>query len=147
MHNDCAGKRMRELLAAFEAYRPARQAFLRVLGLPSSNRDPLSELSDQLVCSLVGGTMATAECRLAMTWSWLTAASCRCATSPTPQPCGSTSIAFTPSGTRVPEAGRGRSATALSLRWCRPRHNQPELSLRSVVVVPSRWRVRVVVVL
>jgi hypothetical protein len=51
-------QRARELFEALDAYRPARQAFLAVLGLPASNRDPFAEFSEQLVHSLMGGTLA-----------------------------------------------------------------------------------------
>jgi hypothetical protein len=49
------------LVAAFEAYRPARERFLGVLGLPISNRDPFAEFSEQLVHSLMGGSLAASR--------------------------------------------------------------------------------------
>jgi hypothetical protein len=51
-------ERSRELLPALDVYRPARQGFLATLGLPSSNRDPLAEFSEQLVHGLLGGALA-----------------------------------------------------------------------------------------
>lgn len=54
-------KRVSELLTALDAYRPARQAFLATLGLPTSNRDPFAEFSEQLVHALMGGTVATSR--------------------------------------------------------------------------------------
>ncbi|MFJ5667525.1 hypothetical protein ACIQAR_17690 [Micromonospora chalcea] len=53
--------RARELLSALDAYRPARQTFLGVLGLPASNRDPFAEFSEQLVHALMGGTLAASR--------------------------------------------------------------------------------------
>lgn len=47
-----------ELLGALDRYRPARCAFLDVLGLPASNRDPFAEFSEQFVHALLGGTLA-----------------------------------------------------------------------------------------
>lgn len=51
-------ERLTELLGALDAYRPARESFLEVLGIPVSNRDPLAELSEQLVRAIWGGTLA-----------------------------------------------------------------------------------------
>jgi hypothetical protein len=45
------------ILAGLGDYRRARAAFLDVLGCPSSNRDPLAELSERLVAALLGGTL------------------------------------------------------------------------------------------
>jgi hypothetical protein len=50
-----------ELLAALAQYRVARLALLNVLGLPTSNRDPLAEFSEQLVQALMGGTLAASR--------------------------------------------------------------------------------------
>jgi hypothetical protein len=47
-----------QLLAALEAYRPARQAFLAEIGVPASNRDPMAEFSERLVYALMGGRLA-----------------------------------------------------------------------------------------
>ena len=54
-------QRAAELLTALDTYRPARQTFMATLGLPASNRDPLAEFSEQLVHSLVGGTLASSR--------------------------------------------------------------------------------------
>jgi hypothetical protein len=51
-------QRAAALLHALDAYRPARQAFLRVLNLPDSNRDPFAEFSEHLVHALMGGVLA-----------------------------------------------------------------------------------------
>jgi hypothetical protein len=51
-------ERAEELLEALDSYRPARQAFLAILGLPASNRDPFAEFSEQLVHALMGGLLA-----------------------------------------------------------------------------------------
>ncbi len=44
-----------EVLSGFAAYRAARVAFLALLTLPRSNRDPLAEFSERLVAGLTGG--------------------------------------------------------------------------------------------
>jgi len=54
-------QRARELLDALEVYQPARQAFLGTLRLPASNRDPLAEFSEQLVCALLAGSLAASR--------------------------------------------------------------------------------------
>lgn len=54
-------ERATQLMDALERYRPARQAFLAVLGLPASNRDPLAEFAEQLVHALLGGTLASSR--------------------------------------------------------------------------------------
>jgi hypothetical protein len=51
-------QRAAELLRALDAYRPARQALLRTLRLPDSNRDPFAEFSEQLVHAFMGGVLA-----------------------------------------------------------------------------------------
>jgi hypothetical protein len=53
------------LLAALDAYRPARAAFLAALGLPESNRDPFAELGERLVAALTGGRIATSRIQVA----------------------------------------------------------------------------------
>jgi hypothetical protein len=53
--------RVRDLMTALDVYRPARQHFLGVLGLPVSNRDPFAEFSEQLVHALEGGTLAVSR--------------------------------------------------------------------------------------
>jgi hypothetical protein len=45
-------------MEALGHYRPARQAFLRALDLPDSNRDPFAEFSEQVVHALIGGILA-----------------------------------------------------------------------------------------
>lgn len=50
--------RLRELTAALDAYRPARQRLLATLDLGVSNRDPLAEWSEHLVAALSGGALA-----------------------------------------------------------------------------------------
>jgi hypothetical protein len=47
-----------ELVSAIERYRTARLAFLNVLGVAISNRDPLAEFSERLVAALPGGSVA-----------------------------------------------------------------------------------------
>lgn len=56
--------RARALLDALDVYRPARQAFLAVLGLPVSNRDPFAEFSEQFVHALMGGVLATSRVQI-----------------------------------------------------------------------------------
>lgn len=58
------------LLDALEDYSRARGALLASLGLPSSNRDPLAEMSEHLVCSLLQGNMA--ESRVQKGWDLTT---------------------------------------------------------------------------
>jgi hypothetical protein len=53
--------RTAELLGALDTYRSARVDFLAALGIPASNRDPLAEVSEQLVHALMGGTLATSR--------------------------------------------------------------------------------------
>jgi hypothetical protein len=50
--------RLAALLAAHDAYRPARQRFISALGKSVSTRDPLAELSEQLVAALMHGSPA-----------------------------------------------------------------------------------------
>lgn len=57
------------LLAAHDAYRPARERFFTALGKSTSNRDPLAEFSEQLVTALMRGLSAgsriqPANCRV-----------------------------------------------------------------------------------
>jgi hypothetical protein len=59
------------LLARFADYRAARLAFLETLGLGHSNRDPLAEFAEHLVCSVLGGTLA--GCRTQKGWDVETA--------------------------------------------------------------------------
>jgi hypothetical protein len=47
-----------DLLEALGAYRAARTVILDVLGIPSSNRDPLAEFSERIVAALLGGVLA-----------------------------------------------------------------------------------------
>jgi len=47
-----------ELLHDLASYRDARRAFLTALGCDGSNRDPLSEFSEQIALAALGGTMA-----------------------------------------------------------------------------------------
>lgn len=54
-------QRLSQLLAALGVYRPARQAFLQVLDLPASNRDPFAEFSEHLAHALLGGTLAASR--------------------------------------------------------------------------------------
>ncbi len=54
------------LLAGFAEYRTARLAFLETLGLGHSNRDPIAEFAEHLVCSVLGGTLA--GCRTQKGW-------------------------------------------------------------------------------
>lgn len=54
------------LLDALGDYGRARRAFLASVGLASSNRDPLAEVSEHLVCSLLQGVMA--ESRVQKGW-------------------------------------------------------------------------------
>lgn len=54
------------LLARFAEYRTARLAFLGTLGLGHSNRDPIAEFAEHLVCSVLGGTLA--GCRTQKDW-------------------------------------------------------------------------------
>jgi hypothetical protein len=49
---------VRGITAAFDRYLAARAAFLTELGLPASNRDPLSEFSERLVEAILGGRIA-----------------------------------------------------------------------------------------
>jgi hypothetical protein len=62
-HTDPA--RLAELEAALDAYRPARQTMLAVLGLGASNRDPLAEWSERLVNALTGGKLAPSRVQAA----------------------------------------------------------------------------------
>jgi hypothetical protein len=62
-HNDA--RRLAELEAALDAYRPARQTMLAVLGLGASNRDPLAEWSEHLVTALTGGQLAPSRVQAA----------------------------------------------------------------------------------
>jgi len=57
-------QRARQLNEALDRYRPARQALLATLGLPVSNRDPLTEFSEQIVHALMGGTLATSRVQI-----------------------------------------------------------------------------------
>ena len=63
MSTDAA--RMRELCAALDAYRPARQRMLATLGMGVSNRDPLAEWSEHLVAALTGGALAPSRVQAA----------------------------------------------------------------------------------
>lgn len=56
--------RAEQLLAALDTYRPARQAFLAALSLPTSNRDPFAEFSEQLVHALMGGVLAESRVQI-----------------------------------------------------------------------------------
>lgn len=47
-----------DLLEALRPYRAARTMILDVLGIPSSNRDPLAEFSERFVAALLGGALA-----------------------------------------------------------------------------------------
>ena len=47
-----------ELFDALADYRNARLHLLRLLDVPVSNRDPLSEFAERLVSALTGGVMA-----------------------------------------------------------------------------------------
>ena len=49
------------ILQLFEEYWTSRRSFLVGLGLPATNRDPLSEFSELLVLSLLGGTRAASR--------------------------------------------------------------------------------------
>lgn len=52
---------LERLLNAFDQYRYARLQFMRSLGCPASNRDPLAEFSERLVATLVGGQLAASR--------------------------------------------------------------------------------------
>ncbi len=54
------------LLRELATYRDARRAFLATLGCDGSNRDPLSEFSEQIALAALGGTMA--ESRVQKGW-------------------------------------------------------------------------------
>jgi hypothetical protein len=54
------------LLRELATYRDARRAFLIALGCDGSNRDPLSEFSEQIALAAIGGTMA--ESRVQKGW-------------------------------------------------------------------------------
>ena len=54
------------LLQALSEYATARRRLLEVLGLPTSNRDPIPEVAEQLVAGLLGGTVA--ESRVQPGW-------------------------------------------------------------------------------
>lgn len=46
-------------MQALAVYRDARLNLLRTIGVPVSNRDPLSEFAEQFVAALMGGTLAS----------------------------------------------------------------------------------------
>lgn len=50
-----------ELLDALALYRAARHELLAKVGVPLSNRDPLSEFAEVFVAALVGGTCAASR--------------------------------------------------------------------------------------
>jgi hypothetical protein len=64
-------RRLRELMAALDRYRPARRALLRVLALPDSNRDPICEFCEHLAQALLGGALA--DNRVQRDWDLLLA--------------------------------------------------------------------------
>ena len=49
---------LERISAAFDRYMAARAEFLVDLGLPASNRDPLSEFSERLIAAILGGEPA-----------------------------------------------------------------------------------------
>ncbi len=51
-------ERVGELVEALERYREARLKLLGVLGLPLSNREPLTQWSEHLVAAVLGGQLA-----------------------------------------------------------------------------------------
>lgn len=51
--------RAQALLEALAVYRSARHTLLDTLGIPASNRDPLSEFAEQFAAAMVGGTLAS----------------------------------------------------------------------------------------
>ena len=57
--------RIRQLCAALDTYRPARQQMLATLGLGVSNRDPRAEWSEHLVAALTGGELASSRVQTA----------------------------------------------------------------------------------
>lgn len=67
---DDAWSAAKPLLDALADYGRARRALLAGMRLPSSNRDPLAEVSEHLVCSLLQGTMA--ESRVQKGWDLMT---------------------------------------------------------------------------
>lgn len=46
------------LLSSWKEYRAKRLHFLETIGIPDSNKDPMSEFSEVLVANLVGGELA-----------------------------------------------------------------------------------------
>lgn len=54
-------QRFTALLDALAVYGVARQALLAELRLPATNRDPLAEVSEQLVQALLGGNLAASR--------------------------------------------------------------------------------------
>jgi len=62
--------RVPELLSALAEYRLARRRLLDLLGLPTSNRDPVPELAEHLVADILGGTVA--ESRVQAAWDVMT---------------------------------------------------------------------------
>ncbi len=53
------------LVAALNTYRRARHDLLASLGLPTSNRDPLAEISEHLVAALTGAVLAPSRVQAA----------------------------------------------------------------------------------
>lgn len=66
----CSGD-TRELLRAFEEYRQGRLRLLDTVDIPQSNRDPLAEFAEVVVCSVMDGRMA--ESRTQKDWDVMTA--------------------------------------------------------------------------
>lgn len=56
---------LQELAEALAVYRTARHTLLRKVGVPLSNRDPLSEFAEVFVAALVRGTTATSRVQAA----------------------------------------------------------------------------------
>ncbi|WP_456788334.1 hypothetical protein [Cellulomonas sp. P5_C5] len=62
--------RTAELLAALAEYRIARRRLLELIGLATSNRDPVPELAEHLVAEILGGVLA--DSRVQAGWDVVT---------------------------------------------------------------------------